>query len=223
MGHTSVRREKEASEIPVITEPERLLELAGLEPARLPEVERQIRERYEEIRAVMVVDMCGLSQTTHERGAVHALALVHHLRSIARPAIVAHDGVVVEMTADDILCLFDSVPCALAAAQEISAAAEARNAGAVAAWQVDISIGIGYGPLLNFDCRRIAGDELNLASKLGEDVAGPREVILTESAWTTLCASAGEWRQSVVSFGAQPVKCFRAPIAAAPFEDSTFG
>jgi adenylate cyclase len=201
-------------ERPLTTDLDRLLELAAAEPERLQAVEREIRECYEETRAVMVVDMCGLSRTTRERGPVHALALVHNVRAIARPAVAASNGTVVEMTADDILCLFESVPHALSAAHEISAALAVRNAGVAAAWQVDVSIGIGYGAILNFDCRRIAGAELNLASKLGEDVAGAREVILTESAWAALGAPSAEWHQSVVSLGGTAVRCFWTGLAA---------
>ena len=43
-------------------------------------------------------------------------------------------------------------------------------------------MGIGYGPSLLVGDEDIFGNELNLASKLGEDMAEPNEILLTEAA-----------------------------------------
>ena len=48
---------------------------------------------------------------------------------------------------------------------------------------LQICIGVGFGRLLVVGDEDVFGEEVNLASKLGEDVAGPGEVLLTESAW----------------------------------------
>ena len=44
------------------------------------------------------------------------------------------------------------------------------------------SIGIGHGRILNLDEDDMFGDEVNLASKLGEDVAESGMVLLTDAA-----------------------------------------
>lgn len=44
------------------------------------------------------------------------------------------------------------------------------------------SIGIGYGAILNIAGEDMYGDEVNLASKLGEDVAQRGEILLTAAA-----------------------------------------
>ncbi|HSQ21131.1 MAG TPA: adenylate/guanylate cyclase domain-containing protein, partial [Blastocatellia bacterium] len=48
------------------------------------------------------------------------------------------------------------------------------------------SIGIGYGATLVIDEEDIFGAEVNIACKLGEDVAGKSEILLTQSAYAAL-------------------------------------
>ena len=43
-------------------------------------------------------------------------------------------------------------------------------------------MGIGYGRILNIADHDLFGDEVNLASKLGEDIAGMGEILLTSAA-----------------------------------------
>ena len=48
------------------------------------------------------------------------------------------------------------------------------------------SIGIGYGSILVIDEEDIFGSEVNIACKLGEDLAGKSEILLTQSAYAAL-------------------------------------
>ncbi len=45
-----------------------------------------------------------------------------------------------------------------------------------------VSVGIGYGPVLLIGDEDMMGNEVNLACKLGEDVAEYGEILLTEAA-----------------------------------------
>ena len=49
-----------------------------------------------------------------------------------------------------------------------------------------LSIGIGYGPILVVENEDMWGNEVNLASKLGEDIAQDGEILLTEAAYNSL-------------------------------------
>ena len=51
---------------------------------------------------------------------------------------------------------------------------------------IHISVGIGYGEVLKIGDRDIFGHEMNLASKLGEDLAADDEILLTAAAYETL-------------------------------------
>ena len=44
-----------------------------------------------------------------------------------------------------------------------------------------LCLGIGYGPVILVGDRDVFGAEVNAASKLGEDTAGPGEVLVTEA------------------------------------------
>jgi adenylate cyclase len=49
-----------------------------------------------------------------------------------------------------------------------------------------VCAGIGYGELLMAGREGLYGDEMNRASRLGEDTANPREILLTEEAFANL-------------------------------------
>ncbi len=61
------------------------------------------------------------------------------------------------------------------------------------------SIGIGYGAVLNIDDEDLFGDEMNLACKLGEDIAARSEILLTEAARATLTLKTVETRPEQLS------------------------
>lgn len=55
------------------------------------------------------------------------------------------------------------------------------NRDAPEADRIEVAVGIGHGPILLAD-HDFFGDEVNLASKLGEDIAGHGEILLTQAA-----------------------------------------
>jgi class 3 adenylate cyclase len=89
---------------------------------------------------------------------------------------------VVKTEADNVFAMFDDVPQALAAARRIQSTLDAANTYLPEDWDLHAGIGIGYGPLLLIGEHDLFGSEMNMASKLGEDVAGRGEVLLSASA-----------------------------------------
>ena len=132
--------------------------------------------------AVMVLDMSGFSRTTQRCGIVEGLLMTYRMRKLAAPLIAACAGRIVKSEADNLYCMFADVCGAIEAARAIRAGMEARNATLGEDERLYASIGIGYGRILNIDASDIFGDEVNLASKLGEDVAGQGEILLTPAA-----------------------------------------
>ena len=143
---------------------------------------RQVDEQFGEDRAVLVLDMSGFSRTTQRRGIVAFLLMIHQMRLIAGPAIEAQQGIVVKAEADNLYCLLPDVAEAVAAAHDIIARLDAANLLIPEDRRLYASIGIGYGRILNIDGDDLFGDEVNLASKLGEDIAKQSEILLTEAA-----------------------------------------
>ena len=84
--------------------------------------------------------------------------------------------------ADNLFAVFDDVPAAIECARAIHAGLDTANRFLPDDWDLHAGIGIGYGALLVVDHADLYGSEMNLASKLGEDVAKRGEILLTSSA-----------------------------------------
>ena len=145
-------------------------------------IEREFTQR----RAVLVLDMSGFSRTTQVHGVVSFLLMIHQMRLLAAPTIEACGGILVKAEADNLYCLFDEVSQAVAAAREIIRQLNTVNVLLPATRRLYASIGIGFGDILVLGGHDLFGDEVNLASKLGEDVAQGGMILLTEAARTEL-------------------------------------
>jgi class 3 adenylate cyclase len=126
--------------------------------------------------------MSGFSRTTQVHGVVAFLMMIHQMRLLATPAITGRNGRVIKAEADNLYCLFDQVADAVAAAREIISRLATVNVLMPADRRLYASIGIGFGDILVLADEDLFGDEVNLASKLGEDVAQGGMVLLTEAA-----------------------------------------
>ena len=161
---------------------QRLLALRNEHPERLIEIDRQIQEAFAETHAVLVLDMCGFSRLTARYGITHFLAMIHRLHGIVLPIVAAHGGRIVKTEADNVFAVFRDVAPAVESAIDIQDRLRAANVFLPEDWDLHASIGIGYGELLIVGADDLYGDEMNIASKLGEDIAGSGEVFLSAAA-----------------------------------------
>lgn len=158
-------------------------------PERHDEIARTIENIFGQEKAVMILDMSGFARTTQRHGILSFLLMIHQMQLAARPCIESQGGLVVKTEADNIFCLFDTVASAVRAAQEINDNLNSANKLLPEDSRLYVSIGIGYGCILNIENRDIFGDEVNLSSKLGEDVAGDGQILLTNSAAAQLAGT----------------------------------
>jgi len=145
---------------------------------------------------VLVLDMCGFSRLTGRRGIVFYLSMIVQMEDAARPAVANNGGVVVKQEADNLFALFRTPAEALEAALDIFLAFRAVNSVVPDDRDVRGSIGIGYGDLLVIGdpdpgggmgaVEDVFGHEMNLASRLGEDLATGEEILLTPAAFEGL-------------------------------------
>lgn len=142
-------------------------------------------------KLVFVLDMSGFSLLTRKYGVVHYLSLVKRMQLTARPTIEEHNGLVVKFEADNCFAMFDTALSAVRAAIQLNTAFDAMNVHADDPFDIRISIGMDYGDVLLTGGPDYFGDTVNRASKLGEDIAGPGEIILTEAAFEQLPSQAG--------------------------------
>jgi class 3 adenylate cyclase len=161
---------------------QRLLDARNEHPESLAEIDGEIWRRFGRTCAVLVLDMCGFSRLTMRYGITHFLAMIRRLGVIVRPVIAAAGGRVVKAEADNVFATFEDVPLALAAARAIHHSLDTANTFLPEDWDLHAGIGIGYGPLLLIGDHDLFGSEMNLASKLGEDVAGRGEILLSAEA-----------------------------------------
>ena len=165
---------------------ERLLTGINDEPDRREELTREIETIFGQDRAVLVLDMSGFSRTTRQQGIVSFLLMIHQMQMVAAPSIEKHRGLLVKAEADNLFCLFDDAIDAVRAGSDIVERLNTVNLLLPEGRRLYASIGIGYGRILNIGDEDLFGDEVNLASKLGEDVAGPGEILLTAAAHARL-------------------------------------
>jgi class 3 adenylate cyclase len=152
------------------------------EPERRKELEDEILRVFSMPKAVLVLDMSGFSRTTHERGIVTFLLMIFQTRRLCMPCITKHNGTLVKAEADNLFCLFDETADAIAAAREIQERLATANCVLPDDRCLYASIGIGYGPTLYVGEEDLFGDQVNLASKLGEDIGESGDILLTAAA-----------------------------------------
>lgn len=152
-------------------------------PERAAAIDQEITKLFGQTVAVMVMDMSGFSRQTLRHGIIHFLAQIHRMHSIAAPIVERHHGELIKTEADNIFAIFSSVDEAVAAAVEMDAGLDAANTMLPDEYDMYGEFGIGYGEILVIENADLFGSEMNLASKLGEDIAQRGEILLTESAY----------------------------------------
>lgn len=178
---------------------ERLLNQMIDRPDESGEINRTIDEVFGQDKAIMVLDMSGFSRTTQKHGIVSFLLMIHQMQLIARPCIENRRGLVVKAEADNLFCLFDTVADAVHAAQEINLSLTSVNKLLAEDRRLYVSIGIGHGRVLNIEDKDLFGDEVNLSSKLGEDIAERGAVLLTRAAFAQLHDADIKAREEMIS------------------------
>ncbi|MCI0659994.1 MAG: hypothetical protein L0220_02865 [Acidobacteria bacterium] len=114
----------------------------------------------------------------------------------------------IKTDADNLFCLFDTVADAVKASREIITRLNAVNVVLPVDRQLYVAFGIGYGKILNISDEDLFGDEVNLASKLGEDIAEKGEVLLTSAARAELDGSGIATREGAISISGIHLRYF---------------
>jgi class 3 adenylate cyclase len=187
---------------------ERLLSSMIEHPEQRAELTQSIEEIFGQEKAIMVLDMSGFSRTTQQYGIVSFLLMIHQMRLIVKPCVAAHRGLLIKAEADNLFSLFDTATDAVRASLEIIQRLEAANVLLPEEQRLYVSIGIGYGQILNVEDKDFYGNEVNLASKLGEDIARMGDVLLTEAAYAALQEPDFETRQENISISGLSLSYF---------------
>ncbi|MEK6410701.1 MAG: adenylate/guanylate cyclase domain-containing protein [Acidobacteriota bacterium] len=164
----------------------RLLSERNQFPERAAELDQQLRDALERRVAVLVLDMVGFSRLTLQYGIIHYLSMIHQMAEAASPAVNGNGGTLIKQEADNLYAIFEDPGHALDSALDIFRAFDAVNSVVPPERDIFGSIGIGYGETLVIDDKDIFGSEVNIACKLGEDLAEKSEILLTPAAYNAL-------------------------------------
>ncbi|PSB14980.1 adenylate/guanylate cyclase domain-containing protein [Phormidesmis priestleyi ULC007] len=175
------------------TEFECLLQARNDHPDQSAEIDQQIQEIFSHTCAIFVLDMSGFSQLTLRHGILHFLGMIRRMRVISEPIVLQFEGRVIKQEADNLFAMFPDVMSAIAASFSILKDLAAVNTGLPDEQDIYVGIGIGYGEVLVVGDDDLYGSEMNLACKLGEDLARRSEILLTQSAFQEVQHHPGVW------------------------------
>jgi class 3 adenylate cyclase len=173
----------------------RLLQERNDYPERSTAIDTQICTIFEQDCAMFILDLSGFSRLSVRYGVIHFLAMVHRMNAIATPLVTQHHGRVVKQEADNLFAVFPTVQGAIDSAVAILKGFAAVNTELPDEQDLYAGIGIGYGKTLVVDETDLYGSEMNLACKLGEDLARRGEVLLTEAAFSQLQTDPQQWER----------------------------
>ncbi len=162
------------------------------EYAHTPDSERRIAiadeiwNQFGAERTVLVWDMSGFSVLTRRHGVVHYLSMVRRMQEASRPIVHEHRGAVVKFEADNGFAVFPTPADGLRAALAMNEVFDAENASYPPEFDIRISCGLDHGRIILLDGQDFFGEAVNVASKLGEDMAAAGEILVTRSAMDQL-------------------------------------
>lgn len=153
-------------------------------------IDQRIWDLFGEEWTVMFTDLAGFSRNVEEFGIVHFLQVIWDHTRLLTPVIAEHDGLLLKTEGDSMLLLFRrprrAVDCALAMQRACAQVNQRRRPED----QILLCIGLGHGRVLRIGDEDVWGQEVNAASKLGEDTAKAGEILVTAALHAELTADA---------------------------------
>jgi adenylate cyclase len=161
---------------------------ADAHPARRPEMDcRSFPDLFRK-RAVVFTDTEDFTVRTVRDGILHFLMVFDRFVDQADRVVARTGGAIVKVEADSLLLRYDDVTAACAGVDSLEWLLRRMNRALPVNERLRFSYGIGYGDVLDLDAD-LFGLEVNLASKIGEDLARPGEALLTPAASAALDAA----------------------------------
>ncbi len=177
-------------------------------------IETELWQEYGAERAVFVLDMSGFSMLTRKYGIVHYLSMVKRMQLTTTPIVKSYGGSMIKYEADNCFAIFPDALSAVNAALAMQHAFEASNLMTSDDLDIYISCGIDYGKILVIKGEDCFGDAVNRASKLGEDIAAAREVLITREAMDMIPQEANiKGKEMAISISGLSVTAYSISIA----------
>jgi class 3 adenylate cyclase len=160
-------------------------------PEQREALEAELWGRFGSEKTVLILDMAGFTTKVQKYGLLFFLRKIRYMQKIVAPLLERHNGQLVKFEADNAYAVFqhsmDAVHCALAIHETFQYLAN----GLPDVDDVVVSIGIARGRILWIPGHDFFGDAVNLASKLGEDLAGHRETYVSQDLFPGIASDPG--------------------------------
>lgn len=168
-----------------------LIDRLNAHPELKDALETQIWSEYGFNKAVLALDMSGFSLTVRREGIVAYLAKIRKMHHCTQPLISQFNGEVVKYSADNLMAIFDDCQQALLAALAINQQCQQQD--------TPVSIGLDFGKILSIPQQDCYGDAVNIAYKLGEDIAEKNEILISNNFYQQLT------KHDIAQFNAQNI------------------
>lgn len=143
-------------------------------------IDEKIWKLFGEDWTVMFTDLSGFSRSAAKFGIVHFIATIIQSERLFAPILEDHGAFILKREGDSLMILFhdprQSLDCALA----MQRACQAFSADKPDEDKVILGLGLSHGKILRLGSNEAYGEAVNSASKLGEDTAGPNDVLVTD-------------------------------------------
>ncbi|HSI09654.1 MAG: adenylate/guanylate cyclase domain-containing protein [Rariglobus sp.] len=155
-------------------------------PAERAALESDLWTRFGTGKTVFILDMAGFTTKVQKHGLLFFLRKIRYMQSVVAPLLSEWRGELVKFEADNAYAVFgdplDAVHCALRIHETFQYLAD----GLPDVDDVVVSIGLARGRILMIPGHDFFGDAVNVASKLGEDIAGHRETYVSAELFADL-------------------------------------
>lgn len=159
----------------------RLIEERTKSGANTEAIDERIWDLFGEEWTIMFTDLAGFSRHVASFGIIHFLQVIYEHKKLLMPIVEERCGILIKAEADSLMILFKRPASALACAVEMQHACEHANQRRIPEEQMLLCVGLGTGQVLRIGDSDIYGAEVNAASKLGEDTAKAREILVTDA------------------------------------------
>ncbi len=151
------------------------------------DLDAELTKRFGETCAALVMDSTGFTRSTKALGPAFFLAIIYRLREVCFEIAGRYGAIDSRAHADNFYAEFKNVDDAVEAAFAVHRHFEDNPVPLVSGNdRFGVCVGIGFGRVLRSDHEGVYGNEMNYASKLGEDVAERGETLLTKAAFEAL-------------------------------------
>lgn len=169
----------------------RLIEERMTPGADVAEIDRRISTLFEEEWCVVFTGMAGAPSTPEHRGIIPFLCSVHEFKRLSRPVFESNGGLVVKVHSTGFLVIFRRPHDALEALVQLNRTLATYNASRPQTEHLHVGAGMGFGRVLKIGDQDVYGSEVLQAYRLGDDVAQPGDILLTDATRAALVHTPG--------------------------------